>query len=570
MATPPAPWLPHRQGDLRRLRHYQVQLSRRHSHLRRSSAFKRTAIEANLQENGEAGQRAGARTLAVAFTPATGAAVGTTTSALVFSAFRVVLGDRVGGRGWLGSVRELQSVCFDACKECRKVVPVRLRVSDSTPGHLWKKGTTAERAMAETTAVAAAELEPGGSSGSGGGGGGGGGGVGSGRIESYGSGSSGSDCYGSDSSGDGGSFDFDLDGAPGSEVDSEDAAASDVDGSECSWSLPSLWEREAAIEATRESIPSPYAPPGRDVPPLRIAGIVWERSTLGKVSFGCPELPEAAFGAAVIDPLHGAAGTSTLKRITLSSTNTNLPPTTAVLDAKGGEINWPPSLEELTFGEHFNTPINQIAWPDSVQQLSFGRSFNQPIAGVSLPPSLQQLKFGLAFDQPIDGVGWPPRLRRLTFGARFNRHLVSLPSTLEQLTFGFFFDNRSVSGAVWPSTLRVLTFGHDFDTDIIRVAFPASLERLSFGFCFNRPVSRDGVGVAFPASLQQLSFGACFNQPVDDVVWPASLRRLAFGFAFRQSVDGWAWPAGLTHLSVSRWCSLSRIDVPTGVQLELN
>ncbi|CAN0423456.1 unnamed protein product, partial [Ectocarpus sp. 13 AM-2016] len=84
-----------------------------------------------------AGQRAGAPTLAV---PATGAAVGTTTSALLFSALRVVLEDRVGGRGWLGSVRELQSVCFDTCKECRKVVPVRLRVSDSTPGHLWKKG----------------------------------------------------------------------------------------------------------------------------------------------------------------------------------------------------------------------------------------------------------------------------------------------------------------------------------------------------------------------------------------------------------------------------------------------
>ncbi|CAM9786250.1 unnamed protein product [Ectocarpus sp. 8 AP-2014] len=562
MATPRTLGLsPQQQGDLRDDQTQQP--PSQPPHLRRqSSAVKRTAVEANLAGNCvEAGQRAGARTLAVAVTPATGAAVGTTTSALLFSALRVVLEGRVGGRGWLGSVRELQSVCFDACKECRKVVPVRLRVSGSTPGHLWKKGTTAERAMAQVLAVVAAELDPGG---------GGGGGGSRGGIESYGSRSSGSDCYGSDSSGDGGSFDFDLDGAPGGEVDSEyAAAASGVDGSECSWSLPSLWEREAAIEARRESTPSPYSPPGRDVPPLRIAGMVWERSTLGKISFGRPELPEAAFGAAVIEPLHGAACTSTLKRITLSSQNSNLPPTTAMLDAKGGEINWPPSLEELTFGEHFNAPINQVAWPDSLQQLSFGRSFNQPIAGVSLPPSLQQLKFGVAFDQPIDGVGWPPRLRRLTFGARFNRHLVSLPSTLEQLTFGFFFDNRSVSGAVWPSTLRVLTFGHDFDTDIIGVTFPASLERLTFGFCFNRPVSRDGVGIAFPASLQQLSFGACFNQPVNDVVWPASLRRLAFGFAFRQSVDGWAWPAGLTNLSASRWCSLSRLDVPTGVQLEL-
>ncbi|CAN0378328.1 unnamed protein product, partial [Ectocarpus sp. 13 AM-2016] len=333
----------------------------------------------------EAGQRAGAPALAV---PATVAAVRTTTSALLFSALRMVLEDRVGGCGWLGSVRELQSVCFDACKECRKVVPVRLRVSDSTPGHLWKKGTTAERAMAEVWAVVAAELEAGGSSGRGGGGGS------RGVTESYGSGSSGSDCHGNDSSGDGG---FDPNGAPGSEVDNEDAAASDVDGSECSWSLPSLWEREAAIETRRESIPSRYSPPGRDVPPLRISGMVWERSTLGKVSFGRPELPEAAFGAAVIEPLHGVACTSALKRITLSSKNSNLLPTTAMLGAKGVEINWPPSMEELTFGEHFNAPINHVAWPDSLQQLSFGRSFNQPIAGVPLPPSLQQLKFGLAF-----------------------------------------------------------------------------------------------------------------------------------------------------------------------------
>ncbi|CAM9608175.1 unnamed protein product [Ectocarpus fasciculatus] len=563
METPPAQWLPRQHGKLPRLSHNQVQQSRWRSYLRQSSKLKRTAVEADLVENG--GQRAGAPPLEVVVTPATGAAVSTTTSAILFPALRVVLEDHVGGSRWLGSVRELQSVCFEACKECRKVMPVRLRVSEGTPDHLWKQGTTAERAMAAAKVMAVAELEPDGSSG-------GGGGCGSssgGGNESYGSGSSDSDCYGSGSSGDGGCYEFDLDGAPGSEVSSEDAAANDVDGSECSWSLPSLWGREeAAIQDRREAIPSPCSAPGRHVPPLSIMGMVWERSTLARISFGRPELPEMAFGAAVVEPLHGTASTSTLKRITLGSKNWSRPPTTAMLDAEG-EIDWPPSLEEMTFGEHFNAPINQVAWPDSLQQLSFGRSFNQPIAGVSFPPSLQQLKFGLAFDQPIDGVGWPPRLRRLTFGARFNRHLVSLPSTLEQLTFGYFFDNRSVSGAVWPSTLMVLTFGHDFDTDIIGVTFPASLQRLTFGFCFNRPINCDGVGVAFPLSLQQLSFGACFNQPVDDVVWPASLRRLAFGFAFRQSVDRWAWPVGLTHLSVSRWCSLSRIDAPTGVQLEL-
>ncbi|CAN0020092.1 unnamed protein product, partial [Ectocarpus fasciculatus] len=327
---------PQQQGDLRDDQAPQSLWQPPHHLRRQSSALKRTAVEAKLAGNG--GQRAGTPPLEVAVTPATGAAVSTTTSAILFPALRVVLEDRVGGRRWLGSVRELQTVCFEACKECRKVVPVRLRVSDGTPDHLWKQGTTAERAMAAAkVVVAAAELEPGG--------GGGGGGGGSGGIESYGSGSS----------GDGGCFDFDLDGAPGSEVDSEDAAASDVDGSECSWSLPNLWGREeAAIEDRRESIPSPYSSPGRDVPPVRIMGMVWERSTLAKISFGRPELPEMAFGAAVIEPLHGAAWASALKRITLGSKDWNLPPATAMLDAEGGDKNWPPSLEELTFGEHFN------------------------------------------------------------------------------------------------------------------------------------------------------------------------------------------------------------------------
>ncbi|CAM9991716.1 unnamed protein product, partial [Pylaiella littoralis] len=78
----------------------------------------------------------------------------------------------------------------------------------------------------------------------------------------------------------------------------------------------------------------PFVSFGRRVlPALRIAGMVWERRTLAKISFG-PDLTGVTFGPAVIEPLQGVVWTPGLKKLTLSS-NWNLPPRVARND-KGG------------------------------------------------------------------------------------------------------------------------------------------------------------------------------------------------------------------------------------------
>ena len=87
--------------------------------------------------------------------------------------------------------------------------------------------------------------------------------------------------------------------------------------------------------------------------------------------------------------------------------------------------------------------------------------------------------------------------------------------------------------------------------DILRPAHhPSCMACLSatpfFGIRFNQPV----VEVAWPASLQQLSFGDRFHQPIAGVMWPASLQQLLFGDDFNQPFAGDVWPTDLQRLSV--------------------
>jgi len=97
-------------------------------------------------------------------------------------------------------------------------------------------------------------------------------------------------------------------------------------------------------------------------------------------------------------------------------------------------VSWPASLRYLHLD--INQPITEIDWPTSLQQLSFGTWFNQPIAGVMWPASLQQLSFGANFNQSITRVVWPAFLLQLSFGVWFN---------------------QPVAGVVWPASLQQLT-----------------------------------------------------------------------------------------------------------------
>lgn len=209
--------------------------------------------------------------------------------------------------------------------------------------------------------------------------------------------------------------------------------------------------------------------------------------------------------------------------------------------------------------------FNAVVWPTSLTALTFGRHFNQPVDNVIWPDTLKSLTFGWDFDQSIEKVAWPQSLRELTFGYSFNQAVerVDWPASLLQLTFGNWFD-RSLDGVVaWPASLRMLELGASFNHPIEGVAWPASLRTLTFGPCFNQAIA----GVVWPKHLQQLTFGRDFDRSIEGVSWPASLDRLVFGDTFNQPLCGVEWPIGLTYLrfGVSFDQSMDEIVLPDSV-----
>ncbi|CAM9262014.1 unnamed protein product, partial [Ectocarpus sp. 8 AP-2014] len=84
-----------------------------------------------------------------------------------------------------------------------------------------------------------------------------------------------------------------------------------------------------------------------------------------------------------------------------------------------GSMFWLQRLKWMVF--ELDTPVRMAPWPASLQQLSFGDHFNRPIAEVVWPASLQQLEFGDEFNQPIAEVEWPASLQYLSFGDEFNQ-----------------------------------------------------------------------------------------------------------------------------------------------------
>ncbi|CAN0173235.1 unnamed protein product, partial [Ectocarpus sp. 12 AP-2014] len=87
----------------------------------------------------------------------------------------------------------------------------------------------------------------------------------------------------------------------------------------------------------------------------------------------------------------------------------------------------------------------------------------------------------------------------------------------------------SLGSMFWLKKLNWLLL--ELDTPVNKTSsLPASLQQLSFGDCFDQPLSE----VVWPAFLQQLSFGLHFNQPLDEVAWPTSLQHLSLGDSFNQ------------------------------------
>ncbi len=76
----------------------------------------------------------------------------------------------------------------------------------------------------------------------------------------------------------------------------------------------------------------------------------------------------------------------------------------------------PPQLEEIHFGELFNSPIASLQLPSSLRSLTFGQHFNQPLDEVRLPAGLQQFTLGSEKGSCFDQA--PKHFPRLPSGLR--------------------------------------------------------------------------------------------------------------------------------------------------------
>eukprot|EP00904_Undaria_pinnatifida_P005522 jgi/Undpi1/209/HiC_scaffold_1.g00206.m1 len=161
--------------------------------------------------------------------------------------------------------------------------------------------------------------------------------------------------------------------------------------------------------------------------------------------------------------------------------------------ALGGGGRWskflPPGLEEVSFGTHFNQPVEGVKWPSRLKRLLFGANFKQNIEVADWPDSLEELTFGVYFNQPVERVKWPTSLKRLEFGTGFNQPVekCSFPDGLEDITFGTHF-NQTIAAVKWPPGLLRVTFGDRFNKPVASAAWPASLTHLTFGRGFDQPL----------------------------------------------------------------------------------
>eukprot|EP00913_Durusdinium_trenchii_P025615 g24042.t1 len=87
------------------------------------------------------------------------------------------------------------------------------------------------------------------------------------------------------------------------------------------------------------------------------------------------------------------------------------------------QMNFPSSLEVLTFGENFDQSLERARFPSDLLSLTFQPFFNRSLECVNFPSGLKSLTFGWLFNQSLEGVSLPSSLQSLTFGGFFNQSL---------------------------------------------------------------------------------------------------------------------------------------------------
>ena len=122
------------------------------------------------------------------------------------------------------------------------------------------------------------------------------------------------------------------------------------------------------------------------------------------------------------------------------------------------------SLLQLSLGNDFHQPINDVARPAAFRRLELGHSFNHSIDHVVWPSSLNRLVLDNRFDQPITRVAWPATDQSLAVGSLRNYQLIEdvvWSITPQKRSFGHGFD-RPIENVVWPRTLLSTPFGDRF------------------------------------------------------------------------------------------------------------
>jgi hypothetical protein len=163
-----------------------------------------------------------------------------------------------------------------------------------------------------------------------------------------------------------------------------------------------------------------------------------------------------------------------------------------------------PSITHLTFGFHFNQPVELI--PTTVTHLSFGFMFNQRVD--HLHHGITHVVFGILFLQPID----------------------HLPSSVVHVVFT---PSCRLKPSAGIESLALSLFNQCINN------LPPNLLSLSLSSLFNKPVKR------LPSKLTHIVFGDYFNQPVDEL--PSSITHITFGKKFKQPIQ--SLPASVTHVT---------------------
>ncbi|CAN0380653.1 unnamed protein product, partial [Hapterophycus canaliculatus] len=143
---------------------------------------------------------------------------------------------------------------------------------------------------------------------------------------------------------------------------------------------------------------------GTRVPLVRTVGIIWQlpATELLSPAFAWPRgVKDVQFGAMFDDRLH--------------------------------DVSFPEKLETLTFGHRFNKSLGPgcVRWPAGLKRLKLGATWNRRLTGCrgSWPASLEVLHFGTSFDKPLqggDGIGLPSGLREIHLGGVFNQSLAGV------------------------------------------------------------------------------------------------------------------------------------------------